>query len=612
VRISLREKFKQNEVLGTLKVLSKLDRRKISYVAFLQLTLSVLDLVGVAIIGILGALAISGVESRNPGNRVSAALKLIHLNKVSFQTTAAVLGLTAGVLLISRTLASAYLTRRTLFFLSRRGTEISITLVNKILSQPLLLIQSRTSQETLYALTSGVEAIVLRIIGALISIISDTTLLIVMAIGLFVVDPTMAFSTFTVFSLIGYLLYLTLHKHAISLGRRNAELVVKNNEKILEILKSYREATVRGTKAYYSAEIGKLRLGVNNTSAEIAFLPNVSKYIVETTVVLGSLIIAGAQFIMKDAVHAVATLSVFIAAGTRIGPASLRLQQGAIQIKTNMGMANTTLALITQLENSSSIRKEIYPLDLKHHGFKSDISITDLILTYPTRSKPALNGVNLQIKEGQFVALVGPSGAGKTSLIDSMMGVLEPSSGEIMISGMTPNEAIIKWPGSIGYVPQDVSIFTGSVKSNVSLGFSEEEARSEQVEKALGTAMLLEFIQGLEDGLETSVGEGGTSLSGGQRQRLGIARAMFTDPKLLVLDEATSALDGETEMEVSNAIRKLRGNTTIIMIAHRLSTVRDADMVVYMESGKVVSTGSFEEVRSQVPDFDKQASLMGL
>jgi ABC-type multidrug transport system fused ATPase/permease subunit len=193
-----------------------------------------------------------------------------------------------------------------------------------------------------------------------------------------------------------------------------------------------------------------------------------------------------------------------------------------------------------------------------------------------------------------------------------MMGVLEPSSGEIMISGMTPNEAINKWPGSIGYVPQDVSIFTGSVKSNVSLGFSEEEVRSEQVRKALGSAMLLEFIQGLEDGLDNSVGEGGTSLSGGQRQRLGIARAMFTDPKLLVLDEATSALDGETELEVSKAIRRLRGNTTIIMIAHRLSTVRDADMVVYMESGKVVSTGTFEEVRSQVPDFDKQASLMGL
>ena len=246
-----RKKISNSEVLQALRILSVSDLRKISYSSFIQLALSLLDLIGVAIIGILGALAISGVESRHPGTRVSRVLRLFHLQNMSFQNTVAILGITASFILIGRTLASAIITRKTLFFLSRRGTAISTRLVNKVLAQPLIAIRSRTSQETLYALTGGVEAIVLRVIGTSISMFADASLLLVMVAGLFVVDSTMAISTLLVFSLIGFFLYLILHKHAISLGKNNTKLQIQNNEKSTAAQKGHALYLEKGRFQFY-------------------------------------------------------------------------------------------------------------------------------------------------------------------------------------------------------------------------------------------------------------------------------------------------------------------------------------------------------------------------
>jgi ABC-type multidrug transport system fused ATPase/permease subunit len=172
--------------------------------------------------------------------------------------------------------------------------------------------------------------------------------------------------------------------------------------------------------------------------------------------------------------------------------------------------------------------------------------------------------------------------------------------------------AVAKWPGAIAYVPQDVAISSGTIRENVALGFPEQQATDELVTNALKVAQLHQFVSDLPRGLDTQVGERGAKISGGQRQRLGIARAMFTRPHLLVLDEATSSLDGETEASISDAIHELRGSTTVVLIAHRLSTVRDADIVVYLADGKIKTMGTFDEVRRAVPDFDRQAKLMGL
>jgi ABC-type multidrug transport system fused ATPase/permease subunit len=574
--------------------------------------MSGLDLLGVVAIGLLGALSVTSLQSQQPGNRVDEALKLLHISQSSFQTQAVILGSSALVLLVGRTILSIFFVRRILFFLSRRGAKISSNLVSRLLSQSLLKVQARTTQETLYAITTGVSLITLQVLGTLVVLFSDVSLLIVMAVGLFILDPTTAFGTLLLFGIIGFLLFRFMHVRAGVLGLKSSILNIESNEKIVQVFASYRESVVRNRRDYYAREIGRTRFLLADTLAEMNFMPYVSKYVIETAIVVGALLIGAVQFMLQDATHAVATLAIFLAAGSRIAPAVLRVQQASILIRTSLGAAKPTLELIEELGNAPMIENVDDTVDIVHDGFTSEIQITNTSLTYPKTSVPAISNISLSIPAGTSVAFVGPSGAGKTTIIDVLLGVLIPDEGDVLISGLPPLLTVAKWPGAVSYVPQDVVIAAGTIRENVALGYPPEAATDELVLSALKVAHLDKFIETLPNGIDTQVGEHGAKISGGQRQRLGIARAMFTRPHLLVLDEATSSLDGETEANISEAIHALRGSTTIVMIAHRLSTVRDADIVVYLSGGKIMATGSFEEVRNSVPDFDRQARLMGL
>jgi len=322
--------------------------------------------------------------------------------------------------------------------------------------------------------------------------------------------------------------------------------------------------------------------------------------------------ISAIQFVTQDAAHAVATLSVFFAASTRIAPAVLRVQQSSLNIRSSSGLAEPTLELIESLGIDEILKENDTAIDFDHEGFKANIEIKDVTLRYPGKEVNAVNNLSLTINKGEIVAFVGPSGAGKTTIVDILLGILEPDKGKVEINGLSPLDAISTWPGAIGYMPQDILISNGTVRENVMLGFDSNPIYDQRVKSAIEIAQLSEFVQALPKGLDQPMGDRGTSISGGQRQRLGIARAIFTAPRLLVLDEATSALDGETEANISSAIQAFRGDVTVLMIAHRLSTVLTADRVIYMDKGEIKAQGSFEEVRREVPDFDRQANLMGL
>lgn len=247
-----------------------------------------------------------------------------------------------------------------------------------------------------------------------------------------------------------------------------------------------------------------------------------------------------------------------------------------------------------------------------HGDFDATVDVTGVSITYLDAVEPAVIDASLTVPPGSSLALVGSTGAGKSTLADAIIGVLEPDVGSVTISGLPPRDAIARWPGAISYVPQAVALVVGSVRENVALGLPVDAIDDDMVWEALTRAHLADFLRDQRDGLDTYIGERGVRLSGGQRQRLGIARALYTRPRLLVLDEATSSLDAETEQAIIQTLDELEGEVTTITVAHRLATVMRADQLLYLEQGRIVARGRFEEVRSAVPDFDRQASLLGL
>jgi ABC-type multidrug transport system fused ATPase/permease subunit len=602
--------IRNSVVARSVRVLSPRDRKRIFAVIFLQVLFGLLDLVGVAIIGVLGALAVAGIGSSNVGDRVYAVLKLLNIDQVSFQNQVLVLGLLAGLLLVGRTIFSIIFMRRILGFLANRGAQVAGDLISKLLTQDITSVQKKTTQETVYLLTSGVNAITIGIIGVIANLVSDVSLLLILSAGMILVDPEIAISTFIVFGMIAYLIYKVINQKVLRMGEENAQLSIMSNEMTVEVLNSYRELFVRNRRGHYAAQISEIRFKLAKISAGLSFIPYVSKYIIETTMVISALIISGLQFYTQDAVRAVATLSVFLAAGTRIVPALLRVQQGAISIKGSIGAAAPTLDLLDSLAKIKVPEASTSAPAFTHGTFTPELILEDVEFKYPNSEVNAIEKVNLNIKAGSFIAIVGPSGAGKTTLVDLMLGVLHPNSGRVLISGLEPEEAINTWPGAVSYVPQNVSVANGTIASNVVMGFEYLSIFSHQVIRALNESGLGEFAT--DSGIQTVVGENGSKLSGGQRQRLGIARSLFTNPTFLVLDEATSALDAETEKLLSDWIKTLKGKVTVVVVAHRLSTVRTADLVVYVENGKIVHTGSFDEIRRNVSNFDTQAKLMGL
>jgi ABC-type multidrug transport system fused ATPase/permease subunit len=280
-----------------------------------------------------------------------------------------------------------------------------------------------------------------------------------------------------------------------------------------------------------------------------------------------------------------------------------------LTIKNSLGAATVTVGLYRDLIASEKQLSKSTKVMFDYPDFVPTVNVQDLSFYYPNSELPALKGLNFSLKAGSRIAIVGPSGSGKSTLADVLLGVVEPTTGSIQIAGMSPREAIQRWPGGISYVPQKSNAVRGSIKENIYLECLHSEPANLYFEKSLKAAELEEVF---DLSGESNLGDSGSKLSGGQLQRLGIARALFTNPKLIVLDEATSALDGATEFRVSEAIQELEQETTVVVIAHRLSTVRHSDLVIYLNKGQIVASGSFESVRKLVPDFDKQAELMGL
>jgi ABC-type multidrug transport system fused ATPase/permease subunit len=590
-------------VWRAIDVFPRRDRFKILAVVISHFIFGLLDLVSVGLVGVLGSLSVAGVRGQATGDRVSWVINFLQLENQNLKTQAIAVASIAALLLILKTFLSLIFVRKTTFFLARRAALISSSLIAKVLRQPILKLQSKSMQQNLYAVTQGVDSITIGIVNTSVLMISDLSLLLILLVGLYFVDPLMSLTTLLMFTLVAVSLYKILHRRAQKLGSLYRDLTIESAEKILEAMGSYREMIARGRREYYAQELGKIRGNLAEVNGERAFMPNIGKYTIEITFVLGTFLLSALLFSFNDPSRAVGILSVFIAASTRISPAILRLQQGAIQLKGNLATASPSLEMIEDLNQIDITEK----LELNSQGkFEMDfnVELRNVSFSYSDLKDPVLNDVSIKIPQGSIASFVGPSGAGKTTLVDLIIGVLKPDVGTVRIGKYSPAQVISHLPGKIGYVPQDSIVCNGTIRTNVALGYPAEEITDEQIWNALQVAQLEDFVRSLPNTLNELVGDKGAKLSGGQRQRLGIARALVTEPQLLILDEATSALDSATEKMATQAIHALRGKVTIIVVAHRLSTIRDSDVIFYLDKGRILSTGTFDKVKMDVPTFD--------
>jgi len=609
-----RGNYRNSDYFKIFQLVNKADKIKLLLVSFIQIFLSFFDLIGVALIGLIGSVSVAAISSTQITGRTESVIKFLGLQDFSSQFQVAILGLMSAVLMVVKTFTSLYLNRKVIFYLSRRGAVITANLTTSLFKRSYIDIKKQGSQNLIYSLTSGVNGMTTGVLGSSVALIADFSLLVVLIGGLFLVNTTMTFvllSTLTTIATIMYLIIRNKNKRLAALG---AKYSIDASSKIFEAVASYRELTLRGQRQYFADIIGKTRMLQADAGAQASYLMNVNKYVLEAAVILITLLIAGIQFLLSNALRSVATLTLFFAAISRIAPAVFRIQQNLLTVKSSLGMAQPTLELIYSLNLSINKEGDNELLELApttHKGFISEINVSNLSFKYSGSEKFAIRDINLKLSSGMQVAIVGPSGAGKSTLVDLLLGLHHPSSGDVEISGINAIDAIERWPGAVAYVPQEIQLVSGLISDNILLGFKKSKANLDSVLKAMKMAELNEYLEN-NTIMEVNIGDEGGKLSGGQRQRIGIARALLTNPKILVLDEATSSLDAQTEDNVTSTINKIRLDSLVVIVAHRLATVRRADLVIYMQDGEVKAQGSFEQVRKLIPNFDTQAELMGL
>jgi ATP-binding cassette subfamily C protein len=600
-----------NQIEGMRNSLSHLhprSQKKYLMAVGAQAGLAILDILGIALLGIIGALAISGVQSQSPSSNIFNILRLLRIEELSFQSQVAIISVAAVATLIIKTSVSIILTRKTLIFLTNESAILATNLTSAYFDQDLQDINSKRLEEIQYNLGPGISSLVVGILGNSLTLLGDIATLIVVAVGIVLLDASIAVTSILIFGIVSTFLYKYLQSKSRALAFDLASMGINSNVVVSNLLNSYREIFTMNRKELFLNRLETLRHDSSKSLAEQVQLPNIAKYLLEIVMILGSLVIAGLQFYFQDAQHAVSSLVIFVAASTRIIPALLRIQQALVQINASIGASQSVLNLFDDLKFRSTSQTQ----DSQPHASELLIRIENLSFRYPSRNDNALDDISLQIPEGSFVALVGPSGSGKSTLVDLILGLNTPTSGEIRIAGHRPQDLLNIWRNSFGYVPQVVNLIDGTIAENIALGLHKDEINMDRVYEV---ARLVQLDDLLESSISLNLLESKTTnliLSGGQTQRIGIARALYEEPRILILDESTSALDSKLELEISSSLNRLREDKTLIVIAHRLSSVQQADLVFYFDSGKLRAQGTFEDIREKVSDFDQQAKLMGL
>jgi ABC-type multidrug transport system fused ATPase/permease subunit len=474
--------------------------------------------------------------------------------------------------------------------------------MDSLLNRPFIQIKKIPIHEIIFSVTRGVDIVFMQLIGSTIIIVSDLALFVVLGTALILVDFITTITAVVLIFVTSFYLYKKSHLSAVELGRFATQLNLKSNAQITTAFEGFTDTFVMNKQKFYVTEFSNTRSKLAIASARINFMPYVGKYAIETLIVISALVIGVVQFALKDIETAVGATLIYLAAGGRLAPAILRIQQGFLQITTSLGYTETTVKLLTE---SHQQQNDIVEIEISEKSdFVPAVSCQEVTFQYESQNKKILDSVSFDIEQGETIAILGKSGAGKSTLVNVILGLITPNSGTCKVSLKEPSMAIKVWPGSIAYVPQDVILEASSIREVLTNGLGIDQHDEKTIWASLETAQIADFVKTLPEGLDYKIEERSSSLSGGQKQRLGIARALMTNPKLLVLDEFTSSLDIETELKLVEILHAIKGDVTTIIVSHKLNSLKFVDRIFYLSDDRFEIFNDLENLFARYPKLE--------
>lgn len=467
-------------------------------------------------------------------------------------------------------------------------------LLKKYLMQPYTWFLNKNTSEIGNNLLKEVNTVVRGVLAPFISIIAQGLLAILMIIVIFYTDSTIALIALSTLSISYGLLYLSLRGYVYNVGMTRLDSSQIKHKLINEVFYGIKDVKVNRLEGFYHNLFSNAAEKYALSNAKTLILMQLPRFLIES-IFFGGIIFVSLVYVRdpENLFEILPSLAVIAFAGYKLLPALQLIYAHFIAMRSVI----PSLDLIChEIENLPEIKKsKIENLNIK---IEKDITIQNLSYTYPFSKTKIIKKLDMKIPARQTVGIIGKSGSGKTTTIDLILGLLRPSEGEIYVDNfLIDKNNIENWQSNVGYVPQQTFLIDDTISSNIAFGVKKEKIDFNQVKKVAMIANLDSFItKELENGYSTIIGERGIRLSGGQRQRIGIARALYSNPNLLILDEATNALDKKTEKVILDALKKLKSKITIIIISHHLSTLRDTDKIFVMEQGIVKSISSYERL----------------
>lgn len=492
---------------------------------------------------------------------------------------------------------------------SRYELQVGDALFNAYIRSPWTDRLARSTSQIVRLADVGIANTIAGVLMPAISLPQQVATFVVVLTVLFIAQPSIAAITLVYLGIIAAFQYFGLSRSLVTAGNVNMRYSMKITRLMTEMVAAMKEIALRDQFSDVAKVVRENRERSTRARANLQFLTSVPQRLMEAALVFGFVLIGTISYLLYGPEQAFASIALFGIAGMRMVPSLVTFQSVMTTTANTLPHLEAVMRDIHAAEGYVARAEQVGKEPLEDNP--GEVVLDGVSFTYPGAPEPAVRDINLTIPIGSSLGIVGSSGAGKSTLVDILLGLLVPSQGSMMIGSKELPDVLQAWRSRVGYVPQEVALFDATIAQNIALTWG-EDIDEERVLWALERAQLGKMVAERPGGIHARIGERGIALSGGERQRLGIARALYNRPLVLVMDEATSALDTATEEAVSQAIRELHGEVTVISIAHRLSTIRHNDQIAFMRAGQITATGTFEELVEKEPDFAIQAHLAGL